>query len=187
MSTSPSLTPLSLRFVDLRRDVDEGPPRRHFKPELLPPTDRCAIKGVRSVRQENVLLPGSQNPCYSLFPASLSHDRMIGPKSPCNAGGLVGRHTLSCRKANQGGGAMPELFVGVDVAKDSSSAKGIDSSGKGRFSLTLRWTQKGSCSYGRQSRSTAKISRRSSSQLNPPPAITSTSIPFSRPKGYPPW
>lgn len=32
---------------------------------------------------------------------------------------------------------MPELFVGIDVAKDTSSAQGIDSSGKGQFSLTF--------------------------------------------------
>jgi transposase len=38
---------------------------------------------------------------------------------------------------------MPELFVGVDVAKDSSSAKGIDSSGKGRFSLTFAMDSEG--------------------------------------------
>ena len=48
------------------------------------------------------------------------------------------RHTLSCRKASQGGKVMPELFVGIDVAKDTSSAQGIDSSGKGLFSLTFR-------------------------------------------------
>lgn len=96
---------------------------------VLPPTNKCVIKRVREVRQENSLLPGSKNPDYSLFPAFLSHDRMIGPKtSPCNAGGLVGRHTLSYRKATQGGGAMPKLFVGIDVAKDTSSAQGIDSS-----------------------------------------------------------
>ena len=75
--------------------------------QLLPPTDKHAIKRVRSVRQEDALLPGSQNPKYSLFPASQSHDRMIGPKtSPGNAGGLVGRHPLSCRQAIQGGGGM---------------------------------------------------------------------------------
>jgi transposase len=32
---------------------------------------------------------------------------------------------------------MSELFVGIDVAKDTSSAQGIDSTGKGRFSLTF--------------------------------------------------
>jgi len=64
--------------------------------QVLPPTDRCAINRERSVRQENVVLPGSKNPEYSVFPASLRHDRMMGPwKSPGNAGGLVGRHTLS--------------------------------------------------------------------------------------------
>jgi hypothetical protein len=40
------------------------------------------------------LLPGSLNPQYSLFPASHSHDRLIGPKSPGNDGGLVGRRFL---------------------------------------------------------------------------------------------
>lgn len=32
---------------------------------------------------------------------------------------------------------MPELFVGIDVAKDTSSAQGIDSNGTGQFSLTF--------------------------------------------------
>jgi len=106
--------------------------------QVLLPANRCAIKRVRSVRQENGVLPGSENPSYSLFPASLNHDRMIGRlKSPGNAGGLVGRHTLSCRKTGQGGGGMPKLFVGIDVAKDMSSAQGIDSDGKGLFSLTF--------------------------------------------------
>jgi hypothetical protein len=105
---------------------------------VLPPTNKCGIKRVREVRQENSLLPGSKNPDYSLFPASLSHDKMIGPtKSPCHAGGLVGRHILSYRKTNRGGGAMTKLFVGIDVAKDMSSAQGIDSTGRGCFSLTV--------------------------------------------------
>src|SRR5512139_3737805 len=110
---------------------------------MTPSSNKCDIKRVRSVRQENAVLPGSKNPEYSLFPASLSHDRMIGPGSPGNAGGLVGRHTLSCRKVKQGGGAMPELFVGVDVAKDSSSSQGIDSSGRGQFSLTFDMDSEG--------------------------------------------
>jgi transposase len=38
---------------------------------------------------------------------------------------------------------MAELFVGIDVAKDSSSAQGIDSSGKGRFSLTFTMDSEG--------------------------------------------
>jgi transposase len=38
---------------------------------------------------------------------------------------------------------MPELFVGIDVAKDRSSAQGIDSSGKGVFSLTFAMDSEG--------------------------------------------
>jgi transposase len=38
---------------------------------------------------------------------------------------------------------MPELFVGIDVAKDTSSAQGIDSDGKGRFSLTFAMDSEG--------------------------------------------
>jgi hypothetical protein len=121
-----------------------------FVATFLPPANKHGIKKVRLVRQKNLLLPGSQNPCYSLFPASLSHDRMIGPESPGNAGGLVGRHTLSCRKVKQGGGAMPELFVGVDVAKDVSSAQGIDGHDEGRFSLKFTMDSEGSYSCGRQ-------------------------------------
>jgi transposase len=38
---------------------------------------------------------------------------------------------------------MSELFVGIDVAKDTSSAQGIDSTGKGRFSLTFSMDSEG--------------------------------------------
>jgi transposase len=38
---------------------------------------------------------------------------------------------------------MPELFVGIDVAKDMSSAQGIDSSGKGMFFLTFAMDSEG--------------------------------------------
>ena len=38
---------------------------------------------------------------------------------------------------------MPELFVGIDVAKDTSSAQGIDSNGKERFSLTFAMDSEG--------------------------------------------
>ncbi|HYA27041.1 MAG TPA: IS110 family transposase [Thermodesulfovibrionales bacterium] len=38
---------------------------------------------------------------------------------------------------------MPERFVGIAVAKDTSSAQGIDSSGKGLFSLTCAMDSEG--------------------------------------------
>jgi transposase len=38
---------------------------------------------------------------------------------------------------------MPELFVGIDVAKETSSAQGIDRNGKGRFSLTFTMDSEG--------------------------------------------
>jgi transposase len=38
---------------------------------------------------------------------------------------------------------MPELIVGIDVAKDRSSAQGIDSEGKGVFSLTFAMDSEG--------------------------------------------
>jgi len=38
---------------------------------IIPPTNRYAIKRIRSVREENVLLPGSPNPWYSLFPEDI--------------------------------------------------------------------------------------------------------------------
>ena len=38
---------------------------------------------------------------------------------------------------------MPELFVGIDVAKDTSSAQGIDSTGNGKFSLTFTMDSEG--------------------------------------------
>ncbi|HET6516501.1 MAG TPA: hypothetical protein VFG09_15210 [Thermodesulfovibrionales bacterium] len=45
---------------------------------------------------------------------------------------------------------MPELFVGVDVAKDVSSAQGIDGHDEGRFSLKFTMDSEGSYSCGRQ-------------------------------------
>jgi len=38
---------------------------------------------------------------------------------------------------------MPELLVGIDVAKDTSSAQGIDSGGKGMFSLSFAMGSEG--------------------------------------------
>jgi len=43
-------------------------------------------------RQEDVLLPGSENPDFSVFPASPNPDKLIGPANPSHGGGLVGRH-----------------------------------------------------------------------------------------------
>ncbi|MGA3023120.1 MAG: hypothetical protein ABSE66_10110, partial [Thermoplasmata archaeon] len=39
--------------------------------------------------------PGSENPFCSVFPASPSHDRLIGSVNPGHDGGLAGRHFLS--------------------------------------------------------------------------------------------
>jgi hypothetical protein len=38
---------------------------------------------------------------------------------------------------------MPELLVGIDVAKDTSSAQGIDSIGEGQFSLGFNMDSEG--------------------------------------------
>ncbi len=38
---------------------------------------------------------------------------------------------------------MPKLLVGIDVAKDSSSSQGIDTSGRGQFSLTFGMDSEG--------------------------------------------
>lgn len=43
-------------------------------------------------RQENGVLPGRESPDYSVFPASLNPDRLIGSENPGHGGGLVGRH-----------------------------------------------------------------------------------------------
>jgi hypothetical protein len=43
-------------------------------------------------RQENGVLPGRESPDYSVFPASLNPDRLIGSENPGHDGGLVGRH-----------------------------------------------------------------------------------------------
>jgi hypothetical protein len=46
------------------------------------------------VRQEDELLPGCENPEYSVFPASWSPDRLIGSVNPSHDGGLARRHFL---------------------------------------------------------------------------------------------
>jgi len=43
-------------------------------------------------RQENLALPGCKSPDFSVFPASLNPDRLIGSMNPGHGGGLVGRH-----------------------------------------------------------------------------------------------
>jgi transposase len=111
--------------------------------EVLPPTSKCAIKEIEKVRQENSVLPGSENPDYSVFPASQSHDKMIGPKSPGYEGGLVGRHSLSYQSTSQGGGKMNTIFIGIDVSKDTSSAQGIDGKGRSCFSLSFSMASEG--------------------------------------------
>jgi transposase len=49
---------------------------------------------------------------------------------------LAGRHILSFREA-AGGGAMTKLFVGIDVSKDSSAARGLGANGEEMFSLVF--------------------------------------------------
>ena len=44
--------------------------------------------------QEGLVLPGSENPCFSVSPASQNHDKLIGSMNPSEDGGLVGRQFL---------------------------------------------------------------------------------------------
>jgi transposase len=67
----------------------------------------------------------------------------LGLESPGYKGGLVGRHNLSVPKTSKGGGTVHDLFVGIDVSKDSSSAQGVDKKGKGCFSVTFSMDSKG--------------------------------------------
>jgi len=55
---------------------------------FLPSTYKCDIKR-KGYRQENSLLPGPLSPEYSLFPASLNHDKLIGCLNPRYAERLV--------------------------------------------------------------------------------------------------
>jgi len=77
------------------------------------------------------------NPDMCVSPASQSHDKLIGSQNPGYTGGLVGRQSLSFQKRSVRGGVMYNLFVGIDVSKDSSAAHGLDSSGKSCFVITL--------------------------------------------------
>ena len=55
----------------------------------------------------------------------------------------MGRHNLSYSKEKQGGGAMTDLYVGIDVSKDCSSAHGIDVKGRSNFSLSFSMDAEG--------------------------------------------
>ena len=73
----------------------------------MTPTYKYDIKR-KGYRQENAFLPGPMSPEYSLFPASLNHDKLIGSSmNPRNAGGLVWRHTLPDPEQRE-----EELFYG---------------------------------------------------------------------------
>ena len=77
----------------------------------LPPTNRCDIKR-KGCRQENAVLPGPMSPEYSLFPASLNHDKLIGCLNPRYAGGLVWRHTLPDPETEGGGNVWVSFMWG---------------------------------------------------------------------------
>jgi hypothetical protein len=47
-------------------------------------------------QQEDFVLPGFLNPCYSVSHAFLSHDKLIGSLNPCYDGGLVGEALVLC-------------------------------------------------------------------------------------------
>jgi hypothetical protein len=47
-------------------------------------------------RQEDLQLPGSLNPDYSVSHAFLNHDKLIGSLNPCYDGGLVREAPVLC-------------------------------------------------------------------------------------------
>jgi transposase len=67
----------------------------------------------------------------------------LGLESPGYKGGLVGRHSLSVPKTSKGGGTVHDLFVGIDVSKNSSSAKGLDKKGRKSFYLSFKMDSDG--------------------------------------------
>jgi transposase len=58
-------------------------------------------------------------------------------KSPCHVGALVWRYTLPILKLLEGGKLMENLYVGIDVSKEHSTAQGIDGRGKKLFYLEI--------------------------------------------------
>jgi hypothetical protein len=56
-------------------------------------------------RREDSVLPGFQNPDYSVSHAFPNHDKLIGSLSPCHDGGLVGKVLVTCFSHLMAGGA----------------------------------------------------------------------------------
>lgn len=56
---------------------------------------------------------------------------------PCHCGGLVGRLPLPFLRISEGGAILYRLFVGIDVSKDSSSARGLDPGRQSCFALSF--------------------------------------------------
>lgn len=86
-----------------------------------------------SKRQEDLVSPGSWNPYGSVFPASLSHDKLIGPRALVTMevwlGGIPAwQHTLREEVVR-----MSNLFVGIDIAKEYATAQGLDGHTKKLF------------------------------------------------------
>ena len=59
---------------------------------LLPPTNNCVIEESEIGKAGERTTSWSENPDFSVFPASLNPDRLIGSVNPGYGGGLVGRH-----------------------------------------------------------------------------------------------
>jgi hypothetical protein len=75
-------------------EIQKTPLLGWFLNGFLAPARNCNINKriLNKERQESVLLPGSKNPYYSVFSASLNPNRLIGSMNTGHGGSLVGRH-----------------------------------------------------------------------------------------------
>lgn len=78
-----------------------------------------------------------------MFPVSLSHDRLVGPRALVTMkvwlGGIPAYHNTFRKEAL----GLTKLFVGIDISKEYSTAQGLDRSAKKVFYIRFTMDAKG--------------------------------------------
>jgi hypothetical protein len=90
---------------------------------------------VPQERQEGLIASRVPNPYFSLSPASWSHDKLIGPKSPCDLR-RIGRRRFLLFLYYLSEVCVMSFFVGLDVSKEKFDACCIGEKGEKVFTLT---------------------------------------------------